>query len=130
MSSGSKVLLGVLAGAATGAILGVLFAPDKGEETRRKISEGSKDVTENLKAKFGEFVDGIADKYENVKGTATDLLDQGKQKANDFIDQGKQKATNVVNALKSDAAGTVATGAQATADGAQAVADKASSYQS
>ena len=38
MNSGSKVLLGVLAGAATGAILGVLFAPERGEETRRKIS--------------------------------------------------------------------------------------------
>ncbi|MEJ7683756.1 MAG: YtxH domain-containing protein [Segetibacter sp.] len=44
MNSGSKVLLGVLAGAATGAILGVLFAPDKGMETRRKISDSSRDI--------------------------------------------------------------------------------------
>src|ERR687885_693002 len=92
MNSGSKVLLGVLAGAATGAILGVLFAPDKGEETRRRISEGSRDVTDNLKAKFGEFVDGLAERYDSVKESATDLLDQG-----------RQKATNVVNALKSEA---------------------------
>ena len=119
MNSGSKVLLGVLAGAATGAILGVLFAPDKGEETRKRISEGSKDLTSNLKDKFGEFVDGLADKYESVKESATDLYEQG-----------RAKASNVAQALKSDAAGGVATGAQATANGAQAVADKASSYQS
>jgi gas vesicle protein len=119
MNSGSKVLLGVLAGAATGAILGVLFAPDKGMETRRRISDGSRDISENLKDKFSEFVDGLADKYETVKGSATDL-----------IEQGKAKATNVANALKSDAAGTVAAGAQATANGAQATADRASSYQS
>ena len=62
MNSGSKVLLGVLAGAAAGAILGVLFAPETGEETRKRISEGSKDLTTGLKDKFGEFVDNLSEK--------------------------------------------------------------------
>lgn len=36
MSSG-KVVLGMLAGLAAGAVLGILFAPEKGSKTRRKI---------------------------------------------------------------------------------------------
>ena len=34
-----KILLGVLAGVAAGATLGILFAPAKGSKTRKKIIE-------------------------------------------------------------------------------------------
>ena len=50
MSSG-KVLASVLAGAAAGAILGILFAPDKGTETRRKIAEKGTDLRDSVNDK-------------------------------------------------------------------------------
>jgi gas vesicle protein len=65
MSSG-KVLLGILAGAAAGALLGILFAPEKGSVTRKKILTKGEDYADELKEKFGEFVDKVADTYEST----------------------------------------------------------------
>ena len=39
MNNSAKILFGFIAGAAIGGALGLLLAPDKGSETRRKIAE-------------------------------------------------------------------------------------------
>lgn len=66
MNSG-KLLLGLLAGVAAGALLGVLFAPDKGTSTRKKITKKSEDYVDSLKEKFNEFIDTIGEKVDEVK---------------------------------------------------------------
>lgn len=42
----------VLIGMAIGGVLGVLFAPDKGSETRKKLMGTISDLTENIKSKM------------------------------------------------------------------------------
>ena len=66
MNSG-KLILGILAGLAAGAALGVLFAPDNGTETRRKITKKSVDLTDAVKEKIKEYIDGIVDNYETSR---------------------------------------------------------------
>lgn len=72
MSTG-KVVLGVLAGVAAGAILGILFAPDKGSVTRKKIVDKKDGLNDELKAKFNEIVDSLADKFEKAKEDINDF---------------------------------------------------------
>jgi len=80
MSSG-KVLLGVLAGIAAGALLGVLFAPDKGVVTRKKISKKGDDYAEALKDKFNEFLDSVTEKFEQVKDDVSDFAEKAHGKS-------------------------------------------------
>jgi len=75
MSSG-KVLLGVLAGAAAGALMGILFAPHKGSVTRKKICRKGEAYADGLKEKFGEMVDDVTEKFDKVKEELSDFAEQ------------------------------------------------------
>jgi gas vesicle protein len=70
-----KAMLGVLAGVAAGALLGVLFAPEKGTNTRRKLSKKGEDILDDLQDKFDEFVETVTEKMDNLSEDA-DEMDQ------------------------------------------------------
>ena len=76
----SDVVVGILGGLAVGAILGVLFAPDKGSNTRRKIAEKGTNLKDNLKGNFNDFVASIEDQYSNFTSNAEDVIGEGKSK--------------------------------------------------
>lgn len=82
MSTG-KVVLGVLTGVAVGAILGILFAPDKGSETRKKIAGKGSDLADGLKDKLESLLSGVGEKVENVKDQASNLYESGKNHMKD-----------------------------------------------
>jgi gas vesicle protein len=54
MNNNAKILAALGAGLAAGAILGVLFAPDKGTETRKKINQQGHKLADTVKEKFNK----------------------------------------------------------------------------
>ena len=63
-----------LNGVIIGVVLGVLFAPDSGEETRRKISKRAA----GIKDSYDDLADNVTDAYQKVKTKATDIVNKGK----------------------------------------------------
>ena len=67
MSNNTNSVLALLLGAAIGAGVGILFAPEKGSKTREKIKDGFDDVKDNLKHKFEDVTHQLRKKFEGSK---------------------------------------------------------------
>lgn len=70
-----KVIGSLLLGAAIGSVLGILFAPDKGSKTRKRILDKGDDLTDTMKEKFEEFIDEIKKEVETVKAKASEFME-------------------------------------------------------
>ncbi|MEN9444032.1 MAG: hypothetical protein RIS47_922 [Bacteroidota bacterium] len=53
--SGGKIVAAFLAGVAAGAGIGLLLAPDKGENTRKHLKESLSEITDKAKESIDEL---------------------------------------------------------------------------
>ena len=67
MTSNTKIILGMLAAAAAGAAIGILLAPEKGSELRRKIKTGIDEVMEDVAELLALGKEEIKNMYETAE---------------------------------------------------------------
>ena len=82
----NKGLLGLATGLAVGATLGILFAPDKGTKTRKKIASKTQEAKDKLKDNFDDLVDNISEKYNSLRHDGEEILKNGKEKAKKAVE--------------------------------------------
>ncbi|MGA9118379.1 MAG: YtxH domain-containing protein [Bacteroidota bacterium] len=73
-----KVLLGWMIALGTGAVLGMLFAPDKGSVTRRKLLKQGDRYVGAVKNTANESLQSITDSFASAKDAATGISDRVK----------------------------------------------------
>ena len=83
MSDNSKVLVGLLAGLAAGAALGLLLAPEKGSDTRDKLSQSLKDLGDSIRDKAADEINHLASLKDKVVGSVKSKLRQTEE---EFVD--------------------------------------------
>lgn len=71
-----KTVLALFAGMAAGVALGVLLAPEKGEETRSKITDATSKISNDLREKVLEGINKIRSKKDDYAQTTSDLADE------------------------------------------------------
>ena len=86
-----------LAGLGLGALIGVLYAPKAGRETREELLSGAREGSEYLRQRSREAADQVNDLVERGRGQATEYVDRGKEymergraQWDEFVSQGRQ----------------------------------------
>ena len=74
MNDNSKVLIALLAGLAAGAAIGLLFAPEKGSETRDKLNQSLKDLGDSIKDKAAEEINNLTSLKDKVVDSIKDKM--------------------------------------------------------
>ncbi|WP_313190815.1 YtxH domain-containing protein [Sphingobacterium sp.] len=83
MKDNGKIVTALLAGLAAGAVLGIIFAPEKGSETREKFNESLADLTDAIKERAEEQFDQLTDFKDKIVAAVKSKLG----KAEDSIDE-------------------------------------------
>jgi len=84
MTDNGKTLAALLVGAAAGAVLGLLFAPEKGSTLRNKLLKFNRDMENELDSYVDEGVSLAKRKIDDGKTKVSELANDLSNKADEF----------------------------------------------
>ncbi len=85
MNRGSSNLLAFVIGAATGAILGILYAPDKGSNTRDKLTYQLDKYKKQLEDLLEDLVNGKVEVSSSAKEEGEKVVSDARKKAEQLL---------------------------------------------
>jgi gas vesicle protein len=102
MSKKGNTLLAFLTGASIGALLGVLYAPDKGSNTREKLSFR----LDKYKKMLEDFIEGIVEEQEvksniDPKSPSGKVVTEAKDKAERLLEDVDELLSQIRGGKKS-----------------------------
>ncbi|WP_027000476.1 YtxH domain-containing protein [Eisenibacter elegans] len=85
MKKATAIITAFLAGTATGAVLGILYAPDKGRQTRDKLS-----------FQLSKSRDKLADFIEDLLRDKEEVMNEAKTEGQKIIDETREQAERLI----------------------------------
>ncbi len=93
MASTGNTFLALITGAAIGAGLGLLYAPDSGEETRKRLRKDAQDAQDRLNKRYQETSSNLSDKAKKARRDFEDRLE-------DTLSNASHKADDILAAME------------------------------
>ncbi len=92
-NSNGKMLISLLTGVAIGTGLGILFAPNKGSDTRKKIKKTATDSTQDVS-------DWLKHAKKELVNTAHDQKESFDKRIEDAVSNMSHKVENILNGME------------------------------
>jgi len=90
-----------IAGLGVGALVGILYAPKSGRETREDLAQGAREGTEYLRTRtrqaveeVGALVDKSKEQMNEYVGRGREAVDRGRAQWEEFVERGKSLVTD------------------------------------
>ncbi|MCW2119994.1 YtxH domain-containing protein [Flavobacterium sp. 7A] len=90
MKTGNTII-SVLGGVIVGTALGILFAPDKGTATRKKIAKKGNDVKEEAMGSITDLLGNLSEKCNSIVEKGEVLVQNGIESIQNEIDSAKKQ---------------------------------------
>lgn len=124
MSSNKMYFIGGLfIGTVIGGTLGVLLAPSSGDETRKKITEGTEEVLGNVYDQAMEYGENLKEQFQDLHDQFTDRVNEYKSEIEDKIEEIHDEVENDIKDLNDELKAKVSTGKKIVAEVADTVSE-------
>ena len=83
-------LAGLGVGAGVGAVLGILYAPKSGRETREDLAVGAREGTEYLRQRTQQAAQEVSALVDKSKEQVSALVDKSKEQVTEYVERGRE----------------------------------------
>lgn len=101
MSKSTNTLIALAAGAAIGAAAGILYAPESGENTRKKIKKQAEQAQKELDEHARKVYAQVAEKASQLTSSASELKGSVSDRIETALSSASYKADDAILALES-----------------------------
>ena len=79
-----------LAGLGVGALVGILYAPKSGRETRETLATGAREGTEYLRTRGKQAAETVGVFVDKSKEQVSAIVDKSKEQVGEYVDRGRE----------------------------------------
>ncbi|SEJ79067.1 Gas vesicle protein [Cyclobacterium xiamenense] len=87
----AKVILSALAGVAVGVQIGLLIAPEKGKDTRKKLTKKGEEYLKDINGQIDGLLKGMNEKMDKMNKNIATVAEETKARGKELLAEAKEK---------------------------------------